>query len=83
MAHTSASHRITSLKYLRFIIQSVALKRMGHRIWQWSSWCTGVYATRADLPILPRSTLSTLASRKEDAVTEAKKNIDRFLSRLK
>ena len=52
-------------------------------IWQWSSWCAGVYATRADLPILPRSTLSTLASRKEDAVTEAKKNIDRFLSRLK
>ena len=52
-------------------------------IWQWSSWYTGVYATRADLPILPRSTLSTLASRKEDAVTEAKKNIDRFLSRLK
>jgi hypothetical protein len=32
---------------------------------------------------LPRSTLSTLASRKEDAVIEAKKNIDRFLSRLK
>ena len=22
-------------------------------IWQWSSWCTGVYSTRADLPILP------------------------------
>ena len=52
-------------------------------LWQWSSWCTGVYPTRADLPILPRSTLSTLASRKEDAVTEAKKNIDRFLSPLK
>ena len=49
-------------------------------LWQWSSWCTGVYPTRADLPILPHSTLSTLASRKEDAVTEAKKNIDRFLS---
>ena len=43
-------------------------------MWQWSSWCTGVYSTRADLPILPRSTLSTLASRKEDAVTEAKRN---------
>ena len=48
-------------------------------IWQWSSWCTGVYPTRADLPHLAAGwTLSTLASRKEDAVTEAKKNIDRF-----
>jgi hypothetical protein len=28
---------------------------------QWSSWCVGIYPTRADLPILPRSTLSTLA----------------------
>jgi hypothetical protein len=27
---------------------------------QWSSWCVGIYPTRADLPILPRSTLSTL-----------------------
>ena len=48
-------------------------------IWQ----CAGVYPTRADLPILPCSTLNTLASAKEDAVTEAKKNIDRFLLRLK
>jgi hypothetical protein len=30
-------------------------------MWQWSSWCTGIYPTRADLPILPRSTLSTMA----------------------
>ena len=21
-------------------------------MWQWSSWCAGVYATRADLPLL-------------------------------
>jgi len=47
---------------------------------QWSGWCVGVYPTRADLPILTRSTLQTLASRKADAVAEAKKNIDRILS---
>ena len=33
----------------------------------------GRISDRADLPILPRSTLSTLASRKEDAVTEARR----------
>ena len=49
---------------------------------QWSSWCVGVYPTRADLPLLTRSTLRTLASRKEDAVAEAKQSIDRVLSRL-
>jgi hypothetical protein len=52
-------------------------------MWQWSSWCTGVYPTRADLPILRRSTLSVLALSKEDAVTEAKQSIDRILSNLK
>ena len=45
---------------------------------QWSSWCVGIYPTRADLPILPRSTLSTLATRKADAVAEAKQAIDAF-----
>ena len=49
---------------------------------QWSSWCVGVYPTRADLPLLARSTLRTLAPRKEDAVDEAKQSIDRLLSRL-
>ena len=49
---------------------------------QWSSWCVGVYPTRADLPILTRSTLRTLAPRKADAVAEAKQTIDRILSRL-
>ena len=49
---------------------------------QWSSWCIGVYPTRADLPILTRSTLRTLAPRKADAVAEAKQTIDRILSRL-
>jgi hypothetical protein len=51
-------------------------------MWQWSSWCTGIYATRADLPLLSRSTLSTMASRKEEAVAEAKHCVDRILSRL-
>jgi hypothetical protein len=49
---------------------------------QWSSWCAAIYPTSADLPILPRSTLRTLALRKEEAVAEAKHTIDRVLSRL-
>jgi hypothetical protein len=47
---------------------------------QWSSWCAGIYPTRADLPILPRSTLSVLVSRKADAIAEAKRTIDQILS---
>jgi hypothetical protein len=47
---------------------------------QWSSWCAAVYP-QADLPILPRSTLQTLARRKADAIAEAKHAIDRALSR--
>ena len=64
-------------------------------MWQWSSWCAGIYATRADLPIFSQSTLSTMASRKdfsqstlstmasrkEEAVNEAKHCIDSILSR--
>ncbi len=49
---------------------------------QWSQWCVGIYPTRADLPILTRSTLSTLAPQKKDAVAEAKQKIDRILARL-
>jgi hypothetical protein len=48
---------------------------------QWSGWCVGIYPTRADLPILVRSTLSSLAAKKEDAVDEAKQKIDRILAR--
>jgi hypothetical protein len=44
---------------------------------QWSSWCVGIYPTRADLPLLPRSILQTLTPRKEDALAEAKQTIDR------
>jgi hypothetical protein len=47
---------------------------------EWSQWCVSVYPTRADLPILSRSTLRTLAPRKEEAVNEARKRIDRALS---
>ena len=46
---------------------------------QWSQWCVSVYATRADLPLFSRSTLRTLALRKEEAVAEAKQSIDRLL----
>jgi hypothetical protein len=49
---------------------------------QWSSWCVGVYPTRADLSLFSRSVLHTLAPRQEDAVAEAKQSIDRVLSRL-
>ena len=49
---------------------------------QWSQWCVGIYPPRADLPILARSTLSTMAPRKEVAVEEAKQQIDRILARL-
>ena len=46
---------------------------------QWSSWCVSVYATRPDLPILPRSTLRAVMARKEDALAEARKRIDQVL----
>jgi hypothetical protein len=49
-------------------------------MWQWSSWCAGIYARPADLPIMLRSTLSTLAPQKEEAVAEAKHSIDRLLA---
>jgi hypothetical protein len=48
---------------------------------QWSSWCVGIYPTRSGLPLLPRSPLHTLTSRKQDALAEAKQAIDRVLSR--
>ena len=48
--------------------------------WQWSSWCASIYPTRADLPLLPRSTLDTLAARKQEAVAEAKQAIDEILA---
>ena len=48
---------------------------------QWASWCAGIYTTRADLPLISRSTLRTLAPWKEGAVAEAKQKIDRVLAR--
>jgi len=47
---------------------------------QWASWCASIYTARADLPLIPRSTLRTLAPRKEQAVAEAKQKIDRVLA---
>jgi len=48
---------------------------------QWSGWCVGIYPTRADLPLLARSTLQTLVMQKEEALNEAKQVIDRVLSK--
>jgi hypothetical protein len=39
---------------------------------QWANWCAGIYATRANLPLMSHSTLQTLAPRMEEAVAEAK-----------
>jgi hypothetical protein len=49
----------------------------------WSSWCVGVYRTRADLPLMARSTLSTFVPLIEEAVDEAKQSIDRALDNLR
>jgi len=48
---------------------------------QWANWCASIYTTRSDLPLVARSTLRTLAQRKEGAVAEAKQKIDRLLAR--
>jgi hypothetical protein len=40
------------------------------------------YPTRADLPLLTRSILDTLAPRKNEAIEEAKEAIDRALSEV-
>jgi hypothetical protein len=48
---------------------------------QWANWCVSIYALRPDLPLMTRSTLKTLAPRKEEAVAEAKQKIDRVLAR--
>lgn len=47
---------------------------------QWESWCAEAYPMRADLPFLAQSTLDTLAPRKQSAVAEAKRGIDRLLA---
>jgi hypothetical protein len=49
---------------------------------QWSSWCVDIYSTRADLPLLTRSILDTLAPRKNEAIEEAKEAIDRALDEV-
>ena len=47
---------------------------------QWANWCAGIYATRANLPLMSHSTLQTLAPRMEEAVAEAKHCIDEALA---
>jgi hypothetical protein len=47
---------------------------------QWSGWCAEAYPTRADLPLLAQSPLTTLAAKKDAAVAEAKQDIDRILA---
>ena len=47
---------------------------------EWSQWCVSIYATRSDLPIISRSTLSSLTPRKADALADARKRIDRILT---
>jgi len=49
----------------------------------WLSWCVGVYRTRADLPLMARSMLSTFVPQMEEAVDEAKQSIDRALDNLR
>jgi hypothetical protein len=65
---------MTTTKISQYLGYEIVPKR------QWSSWCVAVYPTRADLPILTRSILQTLASRRVEAVAEAKQAIDRILS---
>jgi len=47
---------------------------------QWAGWCASICPMRADLPLIIRSTLRTLAPRKEKAVAEAAQKIDRVLA---
>lgn len=49
---------------------------------QYASWSVGVCATRADIPLLSRSTLKGLMPNEEEAVAEAKQSIDHILSEL-
>src|SRR6185369_776196 len=49
---------------------------------QWASWYASIYATRAGLPLMWRSTLRTLAPGKEAAVAEAVRSIDEVLARM-
>jgi hypothetical protein len=49
---------------------------------QWEGWCAEAYPTRADLPFPAQSTLDTLAPRRQSAVAEAKRGIDRLLSSI-
>jgi hypothetical protein len=65
------------------IMTSESVRYRGYEIIpsrQWSQWGASVYATEADLPILSSSVLRTLKPRKEEALAEAKRRIDRLLT---
>lgn len=49
---------------------------------QGSNWCAGIYPTRSDLPLLPRSTLDILRPHMQDVVDEANRATDRALERV-
>jgi hypothetical protein len=49
---------------------------------EWSNWCVSAYRTRSNIPILPQPTWLTLSPQEDDAVAEAKRSIDRALSKL-
>lgn len=65
---------MTTTEHQRYRGYKIVLMR------QWESWCAEAYPTRADLPFLSQSTLDTLALRKQSAVAEARRRIDRLLA---
>ena len=70
---TGASPKMTTTETCHYRGYDIVPTRL------WSSWCVGVYRTRADIPLMAQSMLNTFAPRMEEAVDEAKQSIDRAL----